>query len=117
PIHLLAIAFRLSGRTFETITPGTRRPNSIPPFKVHIADNRDEALESHEQAKRRTEVRIYSDGSGYQGMAGACAVLYRGTDAPQTLKYRLGKLSKHTVYEAESVGITLGLRLLGRMSH
>jgi ribonuclease HI len=40
------------------------------------------------------------------------AVLYRNDHKIKTLQYKLGPLTKHTVYEAEAVAATMGLYLL-----
>lgn len=50
-------------------------------------------------------------GSDHDGGVGAAAVLYR-QGIHRTLHYHLGSSDRHTVYEAELVGITLGLELL-----
>ncbi|KAJ3874758.1 ribonuclease H-like domain-containing protein, partial [Lentinula edodes] len=56
------------------------------------------------------------DGSGYGGMTGAAAVLYKNgrplTDA--VLRYQLGPITEHTTYDAEGIGILLGLQLIDR---
>lgn len=59
-------------------------------------------------------IRIYSDGSGFEGGIGAAAVLYRGNNEPKTLKYHLGPATEHTVYKGEGVGAMLGMELLRR---
>jgi hypothetical protein len=63
-----------------------------------------------------TLIRIYSDGSGIEGMIGATAVLYQHTNGNQTVKhvlhYCLGSETKHTVYEGEVVGEILAQQLL-----
>ncbi|KAF8510315.1 hypothetical protein JB92DRAFT_2728297 [Gautieria morchelliformis] len=49
-----------------------------------------------------------------EGGAGAAAVLYRGERKVAGLRYHLGTLDKHTMYEAEAIGVVLGLELLRR---
>lgn len=57
--------------------------------------------------------RIYTDGSDCDGGVGASAVLYKqGCDEPLVLRYHLGPSSRHSVYEAEVVGLILGIYLL-----
>lgn len=62
-----------------------------------------------------TKIQVYTDGSGYEGYAGAAALLVR-TDGVHKLQrvlcYTLGPLTEHTVYEAEAVGIILGMYLI-----
>lgn len=83
------------------------------PFTTNIAETREE---SHQQdAEMESVVRVYTDGSGFEGYAGAAAVLVRTDgvhDERRVLRYCLGPLTEHTVYEAESVGILLGAHLL-----
>jgi ribonuclease HI len=75
----------------------------------------DETVEdSRERDKECTvDVRIYTDGSGLDGMAGVAAVMYWGNKPPKTMYYCLGLLTEHTTFEAEAVGVTLSLHMLG----
>ena len=60
-------------------------------------------------------IRVYTDGSGYKGYAGAVALLARVDgvhNLQRVLRYSLGPLTEHTIYEAEAVGIILGNHLL-----
>ena len=63
---------------------------------------------------------VYSDGLGLKGGIGTSAVLYKGPNVVKTLRYYLGTDNCHTVYEAEGVGVYMGLHLLtslgGRIS-
>lgn len=58
--------------------------------------------------------KIYSDGLGQNGQAGAAAVLMIGDDKTlaKTLRYHLGPLTQHTTYEAEAVGAVLATHLM-----
>ena len=58
-----------------------------------------------------TTLKIYTDGSGQDGMAGAAAILLEGGEVAKALRYQLGPLEYHTMYEAELVGILLGVWL------
>ena len=61
---------------------------------------------------QREGLRVYSDGSDFQGGVGAAAVLYApGRRRPRVLHYHLGPSTDHTVYEAEVVGTLLALEL------
>lgn len=59
-------------------------------------------------------IHVYSDGSGFDGHMGAAAVIYDGRSCISSLKYHLGTLQEHTVYEAEGLGTTLGFHLAMR---
>lgn len=63
---------------------------------------------------RTTPTRVYTDGSGIDGMVGAAAVLYKGKQITSSIHYGLGSLEEHTTFEAECVGLLLGLELLQR---
>lgn len=57
-------------------------------------------------------VLIFSDGSAHNGQVGAAAVLIRSGTPAKSLRYHLGPISHHTVYEAELTGMLLGAHLL-----
>jgi ribonuclease HI/exonuclease III len=111
PMHELFQAYRLQHTRVETIDTTRRRPGYRKPIITRIADSVEEAVKEDSKEREPGEIRVYSDGSGYEGYAGACAVLIRD-DKQKTLKYRLGKLTKHTVYEAEGVAVILGEHLI-----
>lgn len=48
----------------------------------------------------------------HQGAVGAAATLIRRGKPARTLRYHLGPASEHTVYEAELVGLLLGMQLI-----
>ncbi|KNZ82106.1 hypothetical protein J132_08289 [Termitomyces sp. J132] len=88
------------------------RPNYWPAFTTHIASSKEEALKAICLTHDHTSTAIYCDGSGYKGSIGASAVLYVDNEERSSLRYFLGSATKHTVYKAEIVGMTLGLHLL-----
>ena len=57
-------------------------------------------------------VRVYSDGSGFKGVIGASALPYINERLVKVLRTHLGSSLEHTVYEAEGVGLLMGLHLL-----
>jgi ribonuclease HI len=61
-------------------------------------------------------IRVYSDGSLYKNGVGAAASLYVSSCLRKSLSLHLGSALQHTVYEAELVGILLGLHLLHSLS-
>ncbi|VDC04045.1 unnamed protein product [Peniophora sp. CBMAI 1063] len=92
--------------------PASPREPDIP-YDTHIASTRDDS--QREDRELTTDIRVYTDGSGLDGQAGAAAVLARFDglhDIRRTLRYHLGPLSEHTVYEAEALGVILGAHLL-----
>ncbi|KIK80662.1 hypothetical protein PAXRUDRAFT_158079 [Paxillus rubicundulus Ve08.2h10] len=94
----------------------TKRMSSIqsPSKKLHyvisIAPTRKTAIQLHNKSNANTQV--YCNGSRENEKIGAAAVLYTRGKSSCILHYHLGTASKHTVYEAEAVGLTLAAHLL-----
>lgn len=109
-LHHLTHLFNINPDDLETITPTRRPPHSQTPFTTEIAKTRDESKQH--SAEDKADIRIFTDGSGYEGMAGAAAILYRQRRRPKILRYHLGPLTQHTTFEAEAVGAVLGAALL-----
>ena len=63
-----------------------------------------------------SKYKVYSDGSGFEGGIGTSVILYRGPNAVKTLRYYLGTDKHHTVYEAEGIGVYMGMHLLTSLS-
>ncbi|KAF5378264.1 hypothetical protein D9615_008696 [Tricholomella constricta] len=110
PLHNLASLYHLNPDDIETINPVRQLPTYQRPFSTHIAETRQDSLD--EDVANDAHIRVYTDGSGYKGQAGAAAVLYKGNARPKTLHYHLGPLTRNTTFEAEAVGVALGLHLL-----
>lgn len=71
-----------------------------PVVEARVAETTKEAMEDEEDT--RATIRIYTDGSGYQGGVGAAAVMKRAGRADKVLHYHLGWIDDHTVYEGGS---------------
>ncbi|KAF5372349.1 hypothetical protein D9615_009262 [Tricholomella constricta] len=110
PLHNLAKLYHIKPDDMETIDPVRQLPTYQRPFQTHIADTREASLE--DDRNNEAQIRIYTDGSGYKGHAGAAAILIKEDEPPLTLQYYLGPLSRNTTFEAEAVGVSLGLQLL-----
>ena len=74
PLHHLFHAFNVRPQDCRTIMPPTPPPNEVSALQLQIADTREESREEDEGDK--ADMRVYSDGSGIEGMAGAAAVLF-----------------------------------------
>src|SRR6266702_4756810 len=111
-LHKLMQAFNIKPSLFETIstTGGNPARADIRPFKLDIAKNKDASIMADTEGNEK--VKIYSDGSAQNGKVGAAAVLVRPGKKPRTLHYHLGTTEHHTVFEAELVGLILGLHLI-----
>ncbi|GLB41456.1 putative encoded by [Lyophyllum shimeji] len=116
PLHNLFFVTGVDPASVEVIAPTRCRPNYVPSFSTHILDNKIAALAEANRAHRRAPVSVYCDGSGFEGGISASAVLYVCGTEEASLQYFLGPMSRHTVYEAEIVGLTLGLHLLTTFS-
>jgi hypothetical protein len=109
PLHrLLRLDPEAYPGTLETIEPPTRPPAYTPPLTTEIARDRQASIE--EEANSEPEIKVFTDGSGYEGKIGAAAVMYRkGRKNPaRILRYHLGSAKTHTVFEGEVVGAILG---------
>jgi ribonuclease HI len=112
-LHYLFHASQIDIASIESITHSRRPPNDRNSYSISIASSRKQAIEEHNA--NNNEIKIYCDGSGIDGKVGAAAVLYRqGQPRPRTLRYHLGSIDEHTVYEAESVGLNLAAQLLSQ---
>jgi ribonuclease HI len=110
-LHHLFHSTKVNPTLFETILPVRRRPNYRPYLTSTIDDDRDKAKKQADDL-RAMRVVVYADGSGYKGGIGAAASLWVNGRKTKTLRFFLGKDSEHTVYEAEIIGVILGLQLL-----
>ncbi|CUA73580.1 hypothetical protein RSOLAG22IIIB_10893 [Rhizoctonia solani] len=77
-----------------------------------LTSGKEDAIKDEE--KCRLTVKIFTDGSMVGGHVGAAAVLYReGREVAAARRY-VGSDHEHEVYEAEVIGLLLGLELLTR---
>jgi ribonuclease HI len=109
PIHTLILHFSINSQTVERIKPYSQHPGWQPTFSTHISESKEEAA-SYIRT-RIDDTKIFSDGSGYKGKIGAAAVTLSTQDS---LQYHLGSIRRHTVFEAELVGILLALQLAAK---
>lgn len=115
-LHNLIHSFRIYPEKVETIDQTKKLPplNSSS-YHTKIPKSKDEAIKEQRQLKEDTQ--IFTDGSGFNGGIGASAVLMRNGKEPRILRYYLGPEDKHTVYEAEVIGLTLAIKLLVTEQH
>ena len=110
PLHNIMHAYSLDPSTIEKINPVRHAPHWICPVNTRIAPDRVTAIKEEEDDK--SEIRIYADGSGFEGKVGRAVVIFRNGTRKANTRYRLGELSEHTVYKGELVGLNLGAELL-----
>ena len=105
PLHKLFHAFDLHPDYVETRFPFRMfPPDWSPPFTTHIDSNKDDAAEYCRS--RSDDVRIFTDGSGYEDGIGAASTLYYKSQS-HTAHYYLGDSSEHTVFESEICAVIL----------
>ena len=115
-IHHLIYFASINPKDIETITPVRRSPGYEPSFKMIIPPSKEVALPLAVLTNLTAPVRVYSDGSGFEGGIGASALLYINDRLAKVLRVYLGTSCEHTVYEAEGVGLVMGLHLLNGLS-
>jgi ribonuclease HI/endonuclease/exonuclease/phosphatase family metal-dependent hydrolase len=112
PLHHLAVSMNVSPDQIEEIPVVRENPaaGNYSSVKIIIPDNKEDSINT--EARSEETVRVYTDGSSHSGRVGASAVLCRQGRPDRILRAHLGKDEHHTVYEAELVGILLGLHLI-----
>lgn len=75
PIHEILHAYSLDPAVIEKIKPVRQAPHWISPIQTRIAPDRETAIK--EEENNNADIRIYSDGSGYEGNVGGAAVIFR----------------------------------------
>ena len=112
PLHVLTNIFGLDPSIIEKIPPVRAHPNrkSSRSVRIDIPANKEDSKRADANATEK--IRIYSDGSAHDGKVGAAALLHREGKPDRTLQFHLGSTKHHTVYEAELVGMVMGIHLL-----
>lgn len=110
-LHHLFHIFDIRPDRMEKIDTVGPQPNWKPVFTTSIAQDKKQALREEEECTGEP-LRVYTDGSGYEGQIGASAVLIRSDRAPSSLRYHLGTDKQQIVFGGEGVGVLLGLELL-----
>jgi ribonuclease HI len=112
PLHELAQMLPDDPDNIETIPAVRENPacDTKAPISVCIPQNKEDSRIA--DASSREEIKVYSDGSMHGGKVGAAAVLYRNGKYSRSLRLHLGEASKYTTYEAELVGMLLGIHLI-----
>ncbi|KAG9223182.1 hypothetical protein CCMSSC00406_0000129 [Pleurotus cornucopiae] len=106
PIIALMRLYDLKPAETEVIQATShRRLGSACPIPTHIAASRDNSKER--EATSTADYKIYVDGSGYKGGAGAAAVVRQGEGEVTATSHTLGPLTHYTTFDAEAVGLLL----------
>ena len=107
PIHVLLRAYDIKPAVYETLSLANRPPNGKCALTTDIDSTRDGSKMA--DLEDDAALKIYTDGSGQDGMDSTAAVLYKDGAAVKALRYQLGPLEWHTTYEVELVGMLLGV--------
>jgi hypothetical protein len=116
PIHYLLHFVSINLKNVETITPVRRGLGYTPSFKMVIPPSKDNTLLLVTITNEASPVHVYTDGSSFRGNISMATLLYVNECLVKTLRIHLGSSKEHTVYEAEGVGLAMGLHLLNRLS-
>jgi ribonuclease HI len=111
-LHELMQAFKIKPCLLETLATTGRDPAKAHkrPFKLDIAKDKEASIKADKEG--REIIKVYSDGSAQEGKVGAAAILIRPGKETRKLHCHLGSTEHHTVFEAELVGLLLGLHLI-----
>ena len=110
PLHEMMHRFKLKPQLLENVEAVRQEPKWESDVAIRIAGCKEVA--KAEDLADEARIKVYTDGSGIEGMIGAAAVLYRDGVLKKKRRMRLGSTTHHTVYEGEGVGMILGLELI-----
>ena len=116
PLHHLINFAGINPHDIETIFPVRRSPGYSPAFKTVIPPSKEVALPLANLTNSTIPIQVYSDRSGFKGGIGAATLLYINDRLARVLRLYLGTTQEHTIYEAEGVGLIMGLHLLNGLS-
>ena len=112
PLHILTSIYGIHPNNFEKIPPVRLHPSNRDSQATYIDIPRNKEESKRADATAVEKIKVYSDGSAHSGKVGAAAILKREGHPDRALKLHLGTTGQHTVYEAELVGMILGLHLI-----
>jgi hypothetical protein len=81
--------FKLKPGLMEKVAAVRQGPKWEPDLAIRIMDNKEQAKEEEADG---SQVKVYTDGSGYEGQVGAGAVLYRDGRIRRRRRMRLGSI-------------------------
>jgi ribonuclease HI len=112
PLHTLTDIFSINPSDVEKIPPVHIHPKrrGLQDIQIDVPTNKDDP--KRVDANAIEEIKVYSDGSAHDGKVGVAAILKREGKLDCILKLHLGTTDQHTVYEAELVGMIMGLYLI-----
>jgi ribonuclease HI len=112
PLHDLMHRYKIRPLYIETVKAIRYSTSWRPNVSTKITDNPDDAIRDLELDN--SDLKIFTDGSGMEGNIGAAAILYRNGRMKSSIRFKLGSIQHHTVYEGEGVGAILGAKLVSK---
>lgn len=109
PLHWLFHKYHIQPEAIETIK-ATRYPASWRSL-IEIIETKD-AVEAIEKEENDTGLKIFTDGSGYEGGIGASMVMFEGGEETEVRRVHIGSDKEHEVYEGEVSGMALVMKTL-----
>ncbi|KNZ71525.1 hypothetical protein J132_09187 [Termitomyces sp. J132] len=106
PLHNLFSHTGIDPVPIEIVEAHCQHSNYHTSFTTQIANCKESALKAIQQMHKQATTAVYCNGSAFQNGMGASAVLFVNGKEISHLGYHLGLTDKHTVYEAEIVGVT-----------
>ena len=112
PLHHLADCLTVPPSKVENVPVVAANPalRQSLPFRISIPSDKDTSKRL--EANANETIRVFTDGSMHNDKVGAAAILYRNGRPTRTLRLHIGLANHHTVYEAEMVGLLLGIHLI-----
>ena len=80
--------------------------------RIPQATAEDDGGGSPEGEDEEADIQVFSNGSGINNKVGATMVMYRRGQESKTVRYHIGALTDHMVFEAEAIGLLLARHLL-----
>lgn len=116
-LHQMAQLYDIKSSEVETLLVVRRNPAKISHLPLTVKIPEDKAASVLTDRNATETIKVYTDGSAINGKVGAAAILMRAGKEDRTLRLCLGTMEEHTVSEAESVGLILGLHLIDTEKH
>ena len=111
-LHKLTSIFGIDLRAVEKIPPVRIHPSRKSSQPVFVDVSLNKGASKRADANAVEKIKVYLDGLAPDGKVGAAAILRREGRPDRSLQLYLGTMEQHTVYEAELVGMLMGLHLI-----
>jgi ribonuclease HI/endonuclease/exonuclease/phosphatase family metal-dependent hydrolase len=110
PMHDLMHRFNIKPGSTEKVQAVRHQANWKSDISTSIPTNGERAMEVIDRDD--PDLKIFTDGSGMDDNIGASAVVYRNNREKASLRFKLGAIKHHTVFEGEATGLLLASNLI-----